>query len=216
MGANIGGPLSKQEILKRLESRNINKRIFIVPIIDKEGQVENGSMDLRLGNEFLLTRRAGFSLLDPLETAPKLLENIRKYQEKIFIKVGEKLILHPGQLALGATLEYVRLPIDLISYVIGRSSWGRLGLVIATATLVHPNFRGVITLELTNLGEVPIALYPGSRIAQLVFHKLIIEKDSSAMISPHLQRYLLSTGPVFSRIFEDEDWKWLRKIKSSH
>jgi dCTP deaminase len=66
------------------------------------------------------------------------------------------------------TLEWLRLPEHLCAFVIGRSSWGRDGLIVATATTIHPRYAGVLTLELTNVGEIPIRLYPGLTIAQLV------------------------------------------------
>ena len=67
-------------------------------------------------------------------------------------------------------IEYLRLPSDLMSYVVGRSTWGRLGLIVATAIGIHPGFAGPLTLELRNLGETPLRLYPGEPIAQLFFH----------------------------------------------
>ena len=77
--------------------------------------------------------------------------------------------LHPNELVLTATLEYFKLPSNLAGYVTSRSSWGRAGLVIATAVAVHPGFTGTVTLELVNLGEVPLALRPGLNVAQFVF-----------------------------------------------
>jgi dCTP deaminase len=88
-----------------------------------------------------------------------------------YVSLGSSIILHPHKLMLGETLEFVRLPFDVVGYVVGRSSWGREGLVVATAIGVHPGFAGPITLELVNLGEVPICLYPGDLIAQLFLHR---------------------------------------------
>ena len=72
---------------------------------------------------------------------------------------------------LGVTLEWVRFPTNLAAYVIGKSSWGRRGLIIATAAGVHPGFTGCLTLELSNVGEIPIAINPGIPICQLFLHK---------------------------------------------
>jgi dCTP deaminase len=87
-----------------------------------------------------------------------------------YIPMGRGIVIHPHQFILATTLEYIRLPYDLMSYVVGRSTWGRLGLIVATAIGIHSLFAGSLTLELRNLGETPLKLYPGEAIAQLFFH----------------------------------------------
>lgn len=72
--------------------------------------------------------------------------------------IGDFFVLHPRQFVLGETIEWVHLPVDLSAYVLGHSSWGRDGLVIATATGVHPGYSGIITLELSNIGEISLSL----------------------------------------------------------
>ena len=89
-----------------------------------------------------------------------------------YVPFGKSIVLHPQKFLLGCSLEYVRIPEKLAAYVIGRSSWGRLGLVVATAIGIHPGYSGCITLELRNLGETPIILYPGQTIAQLFVHEV--------------------------------------------
>ncbi|MHA1606713.1 MAG: dCTP deaminase [Candidatus Freyarchaeota archaeon] len=198
--------LSKKEILERIFTENENERLVITPLISKD-QISASSVDVRLGTEFIITKRTKYSLLDPAQE--NIESEIEQYQEKIHVPFGEKLILRPHQLILGSTLEYIKLPRDLIGYVIGRSSWGRLGLIIATATLVNPGYTGTLTLELINLGEADIALYPGSRIAQLVIHELS-EIEEGYMQKP-LAKYVGSTGPEFSKIHKDKEWKTLTK-----
>ena len=83
-----------------------------------------------------------------------------------------RYLIHPGDLILGATLEFVALPSDVMAFVEGKSRWGRLGLIVATASQVAPGFHGVIVLELVNAGTVPLELVPGTPIAQFVFHKM--------------------------------------------
>jgi dCTP deaminase len=161
--------INYDELIRRLESENIDDKIFITPLIDPELQVGYDSIDLRLGNEFLIFNKTNISGINPV--TEKLNDRIGEYQTKIQISMKRPLILHPHQFVLGTSLEYLRLPQDLMAYVTGRSSWARLGLVIATATVIHPGYIGVITLELGNIGETPIALYPSLRIAQLIFHK---------------------------------------------
>jgi dCTP deaminase len=90
-----------------------------------------------------------------------------------YVTLGDSIVLHPHNLVLGETLEFVRLPSNVVGYVVGRSSWGREGLVVATAIGIHPGFAGPITLELRNLGEVPIRLYPGDLICQLFLHDVV-------------------------------------------
>lgn len=206
-----------EKFLEKLFLEDIKDRIVITPIIS-EKQINDGIVDLRLGTEFILTRKTEFSSLDITEE--DLQSNIKKYQEKIVINSEEGLILHPNQFILGSTLEYIKLPDDVMGYIIGRSSWGRLGLVIATATLINPGFAGVITLELTNVGEVPIKLFPSLRIAQISFHKCNYKMEEKT--EKKFRKYFGSTSPSFSEVYKDydnilvekekEDIKFLKKL----
>ena len=205
MSKNSGEILSKESILKKLESNEL----VVTPLIDEKNQITSGAIDLRLNTEFITTKRTKFSLLDPLDEKP-LEKSIMEYQEKTFTKLGEGLTLHPSQFVLGSTLEYVKLPNNITAYVAGRSSLGRLGLVIATAPVIHSGFSGVITLELTNLGDAPIILYPGIRIAQIVLHK------TEVGIQDPLSKYHFSVGPQFSAIHTDKDLEILKKLKKKN
>ena len=89
------------------------------------------------------------------------------------------------------------MPPDLGAYVVGRSSWGRIGLIVATAIMVQPGYAGTLTLELVNEGEAPIRLYPGLRIAQLAVHELSTETEPYARKGA---KYLAPTGPQVSRL----------------
>ena len=132
----------------------------------------SASVDLRLGTFFISPRRRRAALLDVIggkqsgQPEPRVTKGH-------YVPFGSKYILHPGNFVLGNTLEWVRLPVNLSAYVIGKSSWGRRGLVIATATGVHPWFSGCLTLELANLGEIPVAVWPGMEICQLFLHKTV-------------------------------------------
>ena len=209
-----GGALTKREIFERLKTADINSKIFFTPMINAEKQIGPSAIDVRLGTQFIIFKRTKYSVLDILESDKKDLDSkIGEYQERVFRSLGEGLVLHPQQLVLGCTLEYVRLPNDLIAEVIGRSSWGRLGLVISAATLVHPGYAGVITLELANEGDTPIALYPSIRIAQLVLHKLAnFEELDGGLFDT---KYLGSIEPSFSRLHEDTEIPIIKKIKDS-
>ena len=89
----------------------------------------------------------------------------------MYVSFGQHFTLHPGDFALSVSLEYVAIPPDLVAFVEGKSSLGRAGLIVATATQVAPGFKGGIVLELFNSGTVPVKLKPGMRIAQLAFFK---------------------------------------------
>lgn len=171
------------------------------------------SVDLRLGSELILMRRGELATLD---FDKDLTIDLHRFYEVVFIGVNERFVLHPRELVLGATLEYVVLPQDLMAYIIGRSSWGRLGLIIATATVIHPGYRGCPTLELLNTGNIPIQLFPGGPIpvAQLVFHAVGPGQLGYAG-RYSLDRWVGPTGPGYSRIDTDDVFKkWIMYLKS--
>jgi dCTP deaminase len=196
--------LTQVHIKKRLQTRTWHKRLVITPLLDPN-QIGSSSIDLRLGHEFIVTRRANLPFVNP--TAKEYFETDRRRSEdRISLGRGRPFYLHPGELVLGSTLEYLLLPPDLAGYVTTRSSWGRVGLVIATAIAVSPGFRGVITFELTNLGYAPLKLYPGLRIAQIVLHV-------GNGTSPYTGRYKFPTGPEYGKIHLDSDVDfWSEKI----
>jgi dCTP deaminase len=159
--------LGRESLKLALSDTDIQKRLIISPLL-LDSQIGPASVDIRLGNEFIVTRRGNLPFLDPGSSNMGLGEK-RRFEHKHYLEKNEKFYLHPHELVLAATLEYFRLPSHLAGYVTSRSSWGRAGLVIATAVAVHPGFTGTITLELVNLGEVPLVLYPGLSVAQFIF-----------------------------------------------
>ena len=96
-----------------------------------------------------------------------------------YVPFGEKFIVHPGRFVLGSTLEWLRFPNNIGGYITGKSSLGRRGLIIETAAGVQPGFCGTLTLEIANVGEVPIAITPGMRVAQIFFHELCGDEATS-------------------------------------
>jgi dCTP deaminase len=165
---HAGGVLSADEICARINRPLDENSLIITPMLDRSAQIGKSSVDVRLGTEFIVAKHMRLPSLDP--TDPEIRARIMEYQTKVYVAPGKPLILQPQQFVLGSTLEYLRLPDDLAGLVIGRSSWGRLGLVIATASHVEPGFHGCLTLELVNLGGIPLSLYPCSRIGQLVLY----------------------------------------------
>jgi dCTP deaminase len=161
--------LSRDQIVSRLLDHTTG--LAITPIIDT-AQFGNASVDLRLGPDFIVTRRAtGLAAFDPARV-DEISHRIREYQDYVRRPLGSAFYLHPGEFAVARTLEYVTVPKTIAGRVDGRSSWGRLGLVIQTAPLIEPMFSGTVTLELANIGTVPIVLYVGLRIAQLMLYDL--------------------------------------------
>jgi dCTP deaminase len=160
--------LSQAAIKERLRDRRSG--LAVTPLLDGT-QVTEASIDLRLGPDLVVTRReTGVVAFDPAR-ATDLGAEIGQYQTYVRRPLGSAFYVHPGDFAIARSLEYVTLPDDLSAQAMGRSSWGRLGLVIATATTVQPGFRGTITLELANLGTVPLVLYVGVRLAQLALYE---------------------------------------------
>jgi len=128
--------------------------------------VQPSSIDLRLGDSFRVFHNHRITAIDLREVPTNLTEEVK-------IGPDEPFVIHPGEFCLGRTLEWVELPDDVVARVEGKSSVGRLGLIVhATAGFVDPGWKGTLTLELNNLTRVPIKLYAGLLIAQLSFMAL--------------------------------------------
>ncbi|HEV3070289.1 MAG TPA: dCTP deaminase [Solirubrobacteraceae bacterium] len=169
--------LSGTEIKRRLLDHESG--LAITPIIDVQ-QIGNASVDLRLGPDFIVTRRAtGLAAFDPARVE-EIERRVREYQDYVRRPVGSAFYLHPGEFAVARTLEYLTVPPGTAAQVDGRSSWGRLGLVIQTAPLIQPRFEGTVTLELANVGTVPLVLYVGLRVAQVMFYDLLTPPQSDS------------------------------------
>lgn len=141
-------------------------RLFIIPLLStiSKANLGNASIDLRLGRWFLTLQQSSRTKLDFLDTEK---EQGKSLGRNDFIRFDSYYVLHPGRFVLGSTLEWIRIPTICAGSIVGKSSLGRHGLIIETAPVVHPAFSGSLTLELANVGEVPIALRPGMEIAQL-------------------------------------------------
>lgn len=168
------------------------------PLDDPSIQVQPASIDLRLGAEFLTFRSTHLPYIDASSG-----RGVPEYTERVAVKEGEAFIIHPGEFALGTTLEWIELPHDLVARVEGRSSLGRLAVVVhATAGFVDPGFKGCLTLELSNLGRLPVALRPGMRICQIAVYQL--SSPAERPYGPQRgSKYQGQTGPTPSRVHED-------------
>lgn len=186
--------LSDRDIRARLRRGDL----VIEPLDDPELQVQPASVDLTLANAFVVYTLPHVPCIDPRDP-----ESVQRYTDTVTVADGDAFVLHPGEFALGSTRERVVIPPDLVARVEGRSSIGRLAVVVhATAGFVDPGFDGRITLELSNLGRLPVKLYPGMRISQIVLDQL-----SSPAERPYGpgrgSKYQGQTGPVTSRIADD-------------
>jgi len=196
-----GGVVTQAVLKERLNTDDLDHRIVIAPSFALE--VGKAAIDIRLGTRFIVLRRShvpSFTTLSDID--------VQGMQEQVEVGWGESFTLHPGELALAATLEYIRLPGDLAAQVVTRSSYGRLGLITATAVQVHPNYRGCLTLELVNHGQVPLELTPGERIAQLVLWTVtpVVKPDPRST-------FKFAIWPEFSRgRFGKEEARVLREL----
>jgi dCTP deaminase len=139
-------------------------RVLVEPYDDT--MVQPASIDLRLGTSFRVFHNHRITAID-------LADPPRNLTEHVEVDDDESFVIHPGEFVLGRTQERVELPDDIVARIEGKSSLGRLGLIVhATAGFVDPGFKGTLTLEITNLTRVPIILWPGKPIAQLSFMAL--------------------------------------------
>jgi dCTP deaminase len=183
--------LSDRTIRKELDSG----RIVIDPL--DPGAVQPSSVDLRLDSLFRLFRNHTMRVID-------VRENQEDLTELVSVDPDDPLILHPGEFVLGSTAERVRLPDDLVGRLEGKSSLGRLGLLIhSTAGFVDAGWDGHLTLELSNVANLPITLYPGMKIGQISFLRMDGPAEHPYGSSEVGSKYQGQRGPTPSRYFEN-------------
>lgn len=167
-------------------------------------QVQPSSYDVTLDNEFRIFDNHAFTCIDPKVPMEALTRTKRvpdKQQGTTDQPIPNYLVLHPGEFVLGQTIERLTLPDNVVCRIEGKSSLGRIGLLVhATAGFVDPGFEGCLTLELSNQAMVPIKLYPGMLIGQLSFQWM----DQPAE-KPYNGKYQGDEAPTASRIHEDFD-----------
>lgn len=146
-----------------------NGRIRLTPQPDLEQHLGSCSIDCRLGTTFMVFEHSRFSYIDPRQP-----QSIGEAMRTIEIDEGDSFIMQPGEFALASTMESLELPDDLLARLEGRSSIARLGITVhSTAAVFEPGWSGTATMELSNLGRMPVALYPGMRICSFTFQKLL-------------------------------------------
>lgn len=161
------------------------------PTID-EGDGTVG-LDLHLGSWFAFFRDSNIAHLKIGSDTPE-----EKIVNQHYVPLGSEFYLHPGQFVLGVTLEWVGLPYNLAAHVVGKSSWGRRGLIIATATGVQPRFTGCLTLEIANVGRAPLAIPAGSAICQLFLEQVEEPVSENQAAGAHSGFRKPRVGPVKS------------------
>lgn len=170
-------------------------RLVIDPL--DEADIQPASVDLHLDRVFRIfriTRRPYVDVRQPVEDLTEL----------VSIEDDEPFIIQPGSFVLASTLESITLPDDIVARVDGKSSLGRLGLLVhATAGYAHPGWTGKLTLELSNQSQMPIALYYGMKVSQMSFLRMSTPVERPYGSEGLASKYQGQTGPTPSRIFQD-------------
>lgn len=182
--------LPDHEIRKHIK----DGRILIEPADGIEKRIHPACLYLRLGDEFRVFKYTQEAFIDS--------KNPKSYTEEIKTE-GKPIILHPKEFVLGITMERIRLPADIAAYVDGRSSLGRIGITAhITSSLVDPGFDGRLVLEISNLGKMPVTIYPGEKVCKLVFMKLLSPAEVPYN-KLHDAKYAGQDEVVESRIYKD-------------
>lgn len=186
--------LSDASLREALES----SRIEIDPLGDNA--IQPSSIDLRLAAQFRIFRNHTRGIIDVKQDLSDLTELYTISDPEV------PFILHPGEFVLGSTLERVKVPFDLVARIEGKSSLGRLGLLIhSTAGFVDAGWNGQLTLELSNVASLPITLYPGMKIGQISFMEMTTPANKPYGAGEIGSKYQDQTGPVASRYWENFD-----------
>ena len=172
----------------------VKGRIVIEPLDPDD--IQPSSVDLHLGADFQVFRNSRLPYIDPAVEQPGL-------TERVVASAAEPFVLHPGEFALGTTVERIALPDDVVGRLEGKSSLGRLGLLThSTAGFIDPGFSGHVTLELSNVATLPIMLWPGMKIGQLCFFRLSSPAEHPYGSAQYGSRYQGQRGPTASRSWQ--------------
>ncbi|RMG33693.1 MAG: dCTP deaminase [Gammaproteobacteria bacterium] len=191
--------LCDRDIIAALDAGRIG--IEPLPAVEK---ISGVSVDLRLGDRFRVFSSHQIPYIDLSGSRDEVNQAVEKVMsDEIVVPEDERFVLHPGELALGITLESITLPDDLVGWLDGRSSLARLGLMVhVTAHRIDPGWSGNIVLEFFNSGKLPLALRPGMAIGAMSFETLTGPAER-----PYVKRedakYRDQSGPVASRISQD-------------
>jgi len=173
-------------------------RIKLTPAPDFGQQLGSCSIDCRLGSTFRVFEHSRNAYIDPRNP-----QSLDEAMRKIVVPMGESFIIQPGDFVLASTIEVLELPADILARLEGRSSLGRLGIIVhSTAAVFEPGWRGSATMELGNLGRMAVALYPGMRICSFTFEQLSTPARVPYNLKPN-RKYLGQVEPEASRLPEE-------------
>ena len=179
--------LSDGDIKKELDSGRVKVEPF------DGAMLQPSSVDVRLDRFFRVFENHKYSVIDPAAEQPDLTKAVE-------LKGDEEFILHPGEFVLASTYEVITLPDDVAGRLEGKSSLGRLGLLThSTAGFIDPGFSGHITLELSNVANLPVKLYPGMKIGQLCLFRLSSPAENPYGSAKYGSRYQNQRGPTASK-----------------
>jgi dCTP deaminase len=188
---------------RTLREQLASGRIVIEPL--DESLIQPSSIDVRISHLFRVFRNHTAPVIDVKQDQTALTELVEIPVDEHGVGT-EAFMLHPGEFVLGSTLERVAVPDDLVGRVEGKSSLGRLGLLIhSTAGFIDAGFDGHITLELANVASLPITLYPGMKIGQVSFMQMTTPADRPYGQGAQGSKYQGQRGPTPSRYFENFD-----------
>jgi dCTP deaminase len=191
--------LSRKEILSRMRDLEVGheRSLVITPLVNENDIFDADSVDLRLGSHFLLPKTLDQPFFSPDRSSATSLHI------HVHVPLGQFLVVPAHQTILGATLEFIKLPSDVSGQVLTKSSVARTFIVVETAPWIHPQYRGCLTLEIANVSNTPVLLYPGRLICQLILMRIapfpdpkeqtLGEKEPTAESKPDKHYF----GPVY-------------------
>lgn len=183
--------LSDLSIKEEIKKGNLKIKPFILE------NLQPSSFDLLLGNEFRIFKNLQIPFID-------IKNPVNDFMELVKVENSQPLVIHPKEFILGTSVEWVKIPHYMVGRLEGKSSLGRLGIIIhSTAGYIDPGFSGQITFEMSNLANLPIALYPGMKVAQLSFHYLTTPVEVPYGRVKLKSKYQYQKGPTPSHVFID-------------
>jgi dCTP deaminase len=183
--------LSDRDLIHEIKSGRLQLEPFDATLI------QPSSIDVRLDRWFRVFNNTRYTHIDPAQRQDELTSMVE-------VADGEPFVLHPGEFVLASTLEVVTLPDDLAGRLEGKSSLGRLGLLThSTAGFIDPGFSGHVTLELSNVANLPITLWPGMKIGQLCLFRLSSPAEHPYGTAVYGSRYQGQRGPTPSRAWQN-------------
>lgn len=189
--------LSKERIFERLR-RSVDdpSGLVITPLLNRDAAFDADSVDLRLGCHFLLPKLLQQPYFSPDQRSSTTLH------ERVHVPLGKYLVVPAHQTILGATLEFIKLPYNVSGEILTKSSVARTFIVVETAPWIHPEYRGCLTLEIANVSNTPVLLYPGRLIGQLILMNVEREPSAGKLRSKYFGP-VYPEGPTFDNPDED-------------